>query len=75
MPKLQQYISRPSIDALRGDSGLCSAYQLALRPSLRDLDIKDDGVKDSPVVELEGRELWEKFHELESEMVITKSGR
>ncbi|CAL1543193.1 unnamed protein product, partial [Lymnaea stagnalis] len=41
----------------------------------RVLDIEDDGVKDDPKVELEGRELWEKFYELESEMVITKSGR
>ena len=32
-------------------------------------------VKDDPKVELEGKELWDRFHELGTEMVITKSGR
>jgi len=32
-------------------------------------------VKDDPRVELESRELWERFHTLSTEMVITKSGR
>ncbi|KAJ8679110.1 hypothetical protein QAD02_014897, partial [Eretmocerus hayati] len=35
----------------------------------------DDGVVDDPKVTLEGKELWEKFHKLGTEMVITKSGR
>lgn len=30
---------------------------------------------DDPKVELDSRELWERFHELGTEMVITKSGR
>ena len=35
----------------------------------------EDGVKDKPVAELEDRELWQKFHPLVNEMIITKSGR
>ncbi|CAG5129629.1 unnamed protein product, partial [Candidula unifasciata] len=55
---------------------LCSApHQTYLSPAPHCLDMKGDGDRDSPTVELEDRELWEKFHGLESEMVITKSGR
>lgn len=52
------------------------AHQLhpAMRP-LRALQPEDDGVIDDPKVTLEGKELWEKFHKLGTEMVITKSGR
>jgi hypothetical protein len=46
----------------------------AMRP-LRALQPEDDGVVDDPKVTLEGKELWEKFHKLGTEMVITKSGR
>ncbi|KAL9705028.1 hypothetical protein quinque_008546 [Culex quinquefasciatus] len=45
----------------------------AMRP-LRALQPEDDGVVDDPKVTLEGKELWEKFHKLGTEMVITKSG-
>lgn len=45
-----------------------------VRP-LRALQPEDDGVVDDPKVTLEGKELWEKFHKLGTEMVITKSGR
>ena len=45
-----------------------------LRP-LRSMPPDDDGVVDDPKVTLEGRDLWEKFHKLGTEMVITKSGR
>lgn len=53
-----------------------AAHQLhpAMRP-LRALQPEDDGVVDDPKVTLEGKELWEKFHKLGTEMVITKSGR
>ncbi|XP_030381628.1 optomotor-blind protein [Scaptodrosophila lebanonensis] len=52
------------------------AHQLhpAMRP-LRALQPEDDGVVDDPKVTLEGKDLWEKFHKLGTEMVITKSGR
>lgn len=46
----------------------------AMRP-LRSFQPEDDGVIDDPKVTLEGKELWEKFHKLGTEMVITKSGR
>lgn len=45
-----------------------------LRP-LRTLPAEDDGVTDDPKVSLESKDLWEKFHGLGTEMVITKSGR
>lgn len=38
------------------------------------LEVNDE-VEDDPKVELESKELWEKFHAMETEMVITKSGR
>ncbi|XP_023716637.1 optomotor-blind protein isoform X4 [Cryptotermes secundus] len=46
----------------------------AMRP-LRAIQPEDDGVVDDPKVTLEGKDLWEKFHKLGTEMVITKSGR
>ena len=39
------------------------------------IDADDADVQDDPVVELESKELWEKFHAMDTEMVITKSGR
>ncbi|XP_064459990.1 T-box transcription factor TBX3-like isoform X2 [Ornithodoros turicata] len=36
---------------------------------------EDDGVQDDPKVTLEGKDLWGRFHELGTEMIITKSGR
>ncbi|XP_054711983.1 optomotor-blind protein-like isoform X2 [Uloborus diversus] len=45
-----------------------------LRP-LRTLEPEDDGVQDDPKVTLEAKDLWDKFHALGTEMVITKSGR
>jgi hypothetical protein len=38
-------------------------------------EVNDPDVQDDPQVELESKELWDKFHKLQSEMVITKSGR
>lgn len=32
-------------------------------------------VQDEPMVQLEGAELWDRFHNIGTEMVITKSGR
>lgn len=36
---------------------------------------EDDGIEDKPTVSLESKDLWERFHGLGTEMVITKSGR
>ncbi|CAG9559165.1 unnamed protein product [Danaus chrysippus] len=44
-------------------------------PPYAPLPPDDDGVIDDPKVTLEGKDLWEKFHKLGTEMVITKSGR
>lgn len=39
------------------------------------MEPEDDGIEDDPKVCLESKDLWEKFHQLGTEMVITKSGR
>ncbi|XP_041378334.1 optomotor-blind protein-like [Gigantopelta aegis] len=43
--------------------------------SLRGLEPPEVEVNDDPKVELDCKELWERFHKLSTEMVITKSGR
>lgn len=39
------------------------------------IELEDDGIEDDPKVCLESKDLWERFHTLGTEMVITKSGR
>lgn len=39
------------------------------------IPMEDDGVVDDPKVNIEMKELWQTFHVLGTEMVITKSGR
>ncbi|XP_050502132.1 optomotor-blind protein isoform X2 [Diabrotica virgifera virgifera] len=51
-----------------------SHHPAMVRP-LRAIQPEEDGVVDDPKVTLEGKDLWEKFHKLGTEMVITKSGR
>jgi len=58
---------RPSSSATSGLRGV------ACSPS--DADEPAASTADDPKVELDSRELWERFHELGTEMVITKSGR
>ena len=38
-------------------------------------EFEDDGIEDDPKVMLESKDLWERFYQLGTEMVITKSGR
>lgn len=38
-------------------------------------EAQDADVNDDPKAELEGMDLWKKFHSIGTEMVITKSGR
>ena len=45
------------------------------RPPLRCPEPPEPDVKDDPKVELEGMGLWKQFEQLQTEMVITKSGR
>ena len=42
---------------------------------LTSFEPEDDGIEDKPSVCLESKDLWERFHGLGTEMVITKSGR
>lgn len=44
-----------------------------MAPSMTPME--EDGVQDDPKVTLESKELWMQFHQLGTEMVITKSGR
>lgn len=44
-------------------------------PTVRAFEPEDDGIEDDPKVSLESKDLWERFHSLGTEMVITKSGR
>ena len=60
--------ARPSSSATTGLRGVACSQS--------DAGLDDAGsTADDPKVELESRELWERFHELGTEMVITKSGR
>lgn len=61
-------------EAVLASAASAAAAAAHLRP-LRALPPEDDGVTDDPKVSLESKELWEKFHGLGTEMVITKSGR
>ncbi|XP_014679941.1 PREDICTED: T-box transcription factor TBX3-like, partial [Priapulus caudatus] len=47
----------------------------SMQRPLRTIDPEDSQYVDNPKVDLESKELWEKFHKLGTEMVITKSGR
>ena len=61
--------------------GLLTFPPLPLRPSGGPTLLEEEkgeaevGEEDDPRVVLEGRELWEQFHTIGTEMVITKSGR
>ena len=39
------------------------------------MPVEEENVQDDPKVTLEQKELWDQFHKLGTEMVITKSGR
>ncbi|XP_076867106.1 T-box transcription factor TBX2a isoform X2 [Brachyhypopomus gauderio] len=74
-------LGKPLADhALTGaaEAGLHAAlghhHQAAHLRSLKSLEVEED-VEDDPKVTLEAKELWDQFHKLGTEMVITKSGR
>ena len=46
-----------------------------IRGHLGDTEDNDNEVDDDPTVSLEAKELWTQFHNIGTEMVITKSGR
>ena len=69
LPKLQQTV--------QGRAPLTPA-DLFLPPIPRPLRVPEPPepeVHDDPKVELESKELWDRFHEYGTEMVITKTGR
>ncbi|XP_012679491.1 T-box transcription factor TBX2b isoform X2 [Clupea harengus] len=49
-------------------------HQAAHLRSLKSLEPEEE-VEDDPKVTLEAKDLWDQFHKVETEMVITKSGR
>ncbi|NXG56990.1 TBX2B factor, partial [Hemiprocne comata] len=55
-------------------SALGHHHQAAHLRSLKSLEPEEE-VEDAPKVTLEAKELWDQFHKLGTEMVITKSGR
>ncbi|KAM4700241.1 T-box transcription factor TBX2 [Discoglossus pictus] len=55
-------------------SALGHHHQAAHLRSLKSLEPEEE-VEDDPKVNLEAKELWDQFHKLGTEMVITKSGR
>ncbi|XP_048740333.2 T-box transcription factor TBX2-A-like isoform X2 [Ostrea edulis] len=67
LPKLQQSMGRSPLTP--GDL----LHPFHPRP-LRTMEPEPDA-QDDPKVEIESKELWEQFHNLGTEMVITKSGR
>lgn len=71
LPKLQPF-SSPSGEMLPQSNNLQAASQLNPGESTTSSDAE---VKDDPKVDLEAKDLWDRFHDLGTEMVITKSGR
>ncbi|XP_007442412.1 T-box transcription factor TBX2 [Python bivittatus] len=69
----------PSLAGAAAEAGLHASalghhHQAAHLRSLKSLEPEEE-VEDDPKVTLEAKELWDEFHKLGTEMVITKSGR
>lgn len=59
-----------------GAGDVLMSHQGVMPRAFRGLDSPgESNVQDDPKVELDAKDLWERFHELGTEMVITKSGR
>ncbi|XP_038829418.1 T-box transcription factor TBX2b-like isoform X2 [Salvelinus namaycush] len=73
-------LTKPMSDHLVGaaEAGLHPAlshhHQAAHLRSLKSLEPEEE-VEDDPKVTLEAKDLWDQFHKIGTEMVITKSGR
>lgn len=75
----------PSFGPSGGASSLITAEEMLSSHSLAGsvgqnvrpppFEPEDDGIEDDPKVSLESKDLWDRFHSLGTEMVITKSGR
>lgn len=73
-PRLAPWDNPDPLLALRG-AGLFPGIPRPFRPPVLPDEAELADIKDDPKVELESRDLWERFHSLGTEMVITKSGR
>ncbi|KAK9412539.1 T-box transcription factor TBX2 [Crotalus adamanteus] len=76
---LTKPLADPSLAGAAAEAGLhVSAlghhHQAAHLRSLKSLEPEEE-VEDDPKVTLEAKDLWDEFHKLGTEMVITKSGR
>jgi len=71
-PGLPRCPTSSGSSTLRGVPATCSPSD---HSGLHDESSGAGSTADDPKVELDSRELWERFHELGTEMVITKSGR
>ena len=69
------YSTAEDVLASAASAAAAAAAAAHLRPLRTMPAVEDDGVTDDPKVSLESKDLWEKFHGLGIEMVITKSGR
>ena len=65
--------------AAQQQAALCAAAAAAAsrlpRPLAPPEPMGQEDVQDDPKVELDCKDLWDRFHDLGTEMVITKSGR
>lgn len=68
LPKLQQVMGRSPLTP----ADLLHPFH---QRQIRNMDPPESEIHDDPKVELEGKELWDQFHNIGTEMVITKSGR
>jgi hypothetical protein len=68
LPKLQQVMGRSPLTP----ADLLHPFH---QRQMRNMDPPESEIHDDPKVELEGKELWDQFHNIGTEMVITKSGR
>lgn len=71
-------LSEPLSEQAASDAGLHAAlgrqHQPVHQRSSKSLQ-PEEGLEDDPKVTLESKNLWNEFHKMGTEMVITKSGR
>ncbi|KAI5091319.1 T-box 2a isoform X1 [Silurus meridionalis] len=72
-PLMEQITGRSIINSGPSPSSSSSVYHRHLQQAGEEED-EEDEEDEEPVVHLEGMELWRQFHQIGTEMVITKSG-
>lgn len=74
--QLPQFPTGPHSSPLITAEEMLASHSLSGASNVgRPFEPEDDGIEDDPKVSLESKDLWERFHSLGTEMVITKSGR